>query len=522
PPGTFGGGFAGDGGQALFARLNNPHGVVVDTAGNLYIADSGNSRIRKVSATGVITPFAGSGTYGGWDCYGEARCAALTFPTSLALDRQGNLYMADRDNDRIRKITSEGRISTVAGSGWAGAQLFTGDGGPATQAHLNKIEGVAVDSEGGIYIADTWNQRIRKVVPTGVINTVVGSGPAGMRNGGFSGDGGPATSARLNFPRGVAIDNSRNIYIADSANDRIRIVTPQGQISTVLGGLDPLAGFGQATHPSLRLRSPGTVAVDSVGNLFIADTGNHRVLKASPVQGAELRTAPQIAPDSVLNAASYSRQIAPGSIVSIFGVNLARETANGTTLPLPRTLADTTLLINGFPAPLFKVSPGQINAQVPFEAGPGPATILHVYGSAGAFYIHHVSFSIGPAGPGIFQFGERRAVAVNEDGTVNAPENPARAGSTITAYLTGLGYVDGSASTGSPAPLFVLLRPALTARATIGGRGAELLFIGLVPGLVGLAQANIRVPTVESGNHPLVVTVGDAASNSPLVSVGPN
>jgi uncharacterized protein (TIGR03437 family) len=493
--------------------------VAVNNSGNLFITDTGNSRIRKVTSMGFISTIVGSGTYGGWDCYGEARCADLTAPTSVALDRDSNVYFADRDNDRVRRVTPDGRISTVAGTGFAGSQMFSGDGGPALQAHLNKLEGVALDAGGNLYIADTWNQRVRKVSRSGTIDTMAGSGPAGMRNGAYGGDGGPATSARLNYPRGVAVDSAGNLYIADTSNSRIRVVTSQGQISTLIGVSDSSA-FGDNRSP-LRIRWPQAVAVDSEGNLFVADTDNHRVLKLIAIRGADLATAPQIAPDAVLNAASFSNQIAPGSIVSIFGINFARRAVSATTVPLPRSLGDTSLLVNGTAAPLFLVSPGQINAQIPFEIAPGTAVATLSVASGGVSF-HQVAFLVSPAAPGIFQFADGRAVVVNQDGTLNSSDNPARVGSVITAYLTGQGYVDTPVTTGAGASRFLLSRPVLPARASIEDRSAELLFLGLTPGSVGLAQANLRIPTVNPGLRALTITIGNWTSKSASVTVSAN
>ncbi len=263
--GTGGAGFGGDDGPAIGAQLNGPEGIAVDSAGNLYIADTYNHRIRQVS-NGVITTVAGGGSFLGDN--GPATSALLLSPYGVAVDSAGNLYIADDANNRIRKV-SNGVITTVAGNGTPG---FSGDNGPATSAELYLPEGVAVDSAGNLYIADTFNNCIRKV-SNGVITTVAGNGTYG-----FSGDNGPAISAELQYPFGVAVDSAGNLYIAQS--NRIRKVS-NGVITTVAGN-GPY-GFSGDNGPatSAGLGAPQGGAVDSAGNLYIADTFNNRVRKVS-------------------------------------------------------------------------------------------------------------------------------------------------------------------------------------------------------------------------------------------------
>jgi sugar lactone lactonase YvrE len=261
-------GFSGDKGAAASAQLDQPYGVAVDAAGDVYIADTNNHRIRKVSK-GVITTVAGSaGGFGGDD--GPAAGALLNVPRAVAVDAAGDVYIADTNNFRIRKI-SHGVITTVAGNGRQG---FSGDSGLATSAELNAPSGVAVDAAGDVYIADSGNNRIRKV-SGGVITTVAGNGKQD-----FSGDSGQATSAELNAPGGVAVDSAGNLYIVDVNNNRIRKVS-NGTIITVAGNgtQGPGGDSGQATGAQLFL--PEAIAVDSAGSLYIADDFNQRVRKVS-------------------------------------------------------------------------------------------------------------------------------------------------------------------------------------------------------------------------------------------------
>ena len=280
--GTGTAGFSGDGAAATAAQLNSPRGIAVDSSGNIYVGDNSNHRIRKIdAATGNISTVAGTST-GGFSGDGAAATSAqLNDPEGVALDSSGNIYIADAGNERIRKVTvADGNISTVAGTGARGT---SGDGGAATAAPLNSPYDVAVDSSGNIYIVDYSIHRIRKVtVSTGIISTVAGSGST--TTGAFAGDGGAATAARLNFPYRVALDSSGNIYIADSGNDRIRKVTvATGNISTVAGGGSSLGDGGSAT--SAQLDFPAGVAVDSSGNIYIGDFNDHRIRKVTVASG---------------------------------------------------------------------------------------------------------------------------------------------------------------------------------------------------------------------------------------------
>jgi len=267
-------GFAGDGGPALQASLSAPCAVVVDAAGNLFIADQNNSRIRKVDALGIITTVAGNGanTYAGDD--GPARRAGLAAPCALAVDPAGDLFIADYFNSHIRKVDPHGLITTVAGNG---ANAFAGDGGPAAQASLSAPSAVAVDATGNLFIADENNYRVRKVDPQGIITTVAGNG-----TNSFSGDGWLAVEAGLSAPKGVAVDPAGNLYIADENNHRIRRVDKDGFIHTVAGS--GTAGYSGDGGPATAagLFYPCSLAVDARGNLYFADAGTPRVRRVDP------------------------------------------------------------------------------------------------------------------------------------------------------------------------------------------------------------------------------------------------
>jgi sugar lactone lactonase YvrE len=266
-------GYSGDGGLATNAKLSVPSSVAVDSSGNIYFADYGNERIRKVTATtGDISTVAGNGTQGYSGDGGPAVNAELDEPLGVAVDSSGNIYFADEGNYRIREVkASSGYIYTVAGDGTPG---YSGDGGPATSAELYCPAGVAVDTSDNIYFGDICTHRVREVTAsTGIIATVAGNGIAG-----YSGDGGAATGAELDTPFGVAVDASFNIYIGDYAENRVRKVTAStGDISTAAGdGILGYSGDGGAAT-SAELDDPYGVVVDIAGNIYIADRGNSRI-----------------------------------------------------------------------------------------------------------------------------------------------------------------------------------------------------------------------------------------------------
>ena len=266
-----------DGVPAVNSALNYPNGVTVDAAGNLYIADYGNHRIRKVEvSTGIITTVAGNGSQGYGGDGSVATTASLFNPRTVAVDAAGNLFIADANNQRVRKVdASTGYISTIAGTGTTG---YNGDGEAAAQASLTTPDGVAVDQNGNIFIADTYNNRIRKIdAVTGTISTVAGDGTSG-----FGGDGGSATSAILNTPADLTFDGTGNLYIADSFNQRIRRVDGStGNINTVAGN----GGYGYSgdgvTAVNTTLAGPYGIALDAAGNFYIADGDNARVRKVN-------------------------------------------------------------------------------------------------------------------------------------------------------------------------------------------------------------------------------------------------
>jgi len=245
------------------AQLNDPFGVAVDGAGNVYVADTDNHRIRKITPAGAVTTLAGS-TAGFVDATGTA--ARFSFPYGVAVDGAGNVYVADTGNQRIRKVTPAGVVTTLAGNATAGFVDATG-----IAARFDFPQGVAVDGVGNVYVGDTVNQRIRKITPAGVVTTLAGSTPGFVDGTGIA--------AQFNSPYGVAVDGAGNVYVADSSNHRIRKVTPAGVVSTLAGST---AGFVDAAGIAARFNFPFGVAVDGVGNVYVADNSNHRIRKVTP------------------------------------------------------------------------------------------------------------------------------------------------------------------------------------------------------------------------------------------------
>lgn len=288
-------GYTGNGGAATNAKLANPADVCVDTNGNVYIAEYSNHCIRKInSSTGFISTIAGTGTAGYSGDGGLAINAKLNVPRGVFTDKSGNVYIAEEGNHTIRKVTfSTGIITTIVGTNSAG---YSGDGGIATNAKLNTPEGVATDDSGNVYIADRYNNRIRKVSgSSGIISTIAGTGTAG-----FSGDGSLAINANLNIPFGVELDIFGNIYIADRGNERIRKINVSTGVITSVAG-NGTAGYSGDGSPAINamLNGPIGICLDTSGNIYIGDTNNNRIRK---VTNSPTAIAERIISDNVIHA----------------------------------------------------------------------------------------------------------------------------------------------------------------------------------------------------------------------------
>lgn len=517
-------GYAGDGGAATAAMLSNPYGVRVDAAGNVYLSDIDNQVVRRIDAkSGTISTVAGvNGNYGYFAQQdgGPAASAYLDKPVGLAFDAAGNLYIGDSSNDRVRYISTDGKMHTLAGANqW---NTYGGDGGPANEASLYHPFGVAVDAAGNVYIADADNNRVRKVSTDGTITTVAGNGTAG-----FSGDGAPATKAQLNRPWDVAVDSSGDVFIADYNNQRIRLVDVSGNITTVAGSTG--AGYsgdgGAAT--SAKLNYPTGVAVDwSNGNVYIADSSNNVIRQLTP-------TGPAIGA-GVFTASGFggAKTIAPGSWIEIYGSNLAFDRRSWTASDFKGTAAPTSLdgvsvTIGGQAAYIDYISGTQINALVPSNVGTGQQAVVvkNAAGSTAAFNVTVNAVQPGLLAVPAFRIGSTQyAVALTTDGNTfllppgaiqGLTTQRASVGQTIVLYGVGFGPVTPGVADGQPAPAQTSLTTAL--HVFIGGVEAKVSYAGLTPGSYGLYQFNVVVPQVPAGDQvPLTFSLGGTAGAQTL------
>jgi uncharacterized protein (TIGR03437 family) len=594
----------GDGGSATSAPLTTPAAVTIDAVGNLYVAENMNNTIRKISPSGIITTIAGTGEQGFSGDGGPAASATLWWPSDVAVDSSGNLFVLDLQNARVRKISSDGIITTALS---ADPTASEGDGGPATAAFLGSPSGIATDGLGNVFVASLG--RIRKVSKDGTITTVPGSGGAGalaldlagnlyLANGeriqklspggilttvagngsfGFSGDGGPATAAQLWNATGVAVDGTGNIFIADSFNYRVRKVTPDGIITTVAGGGPKVfEDGGNRPATQVALTNPTAVAVDGSGNPFIADRYLRKVspsgIMSTPggdgtiacnscvpasagiaadaagnvfvVGGPVLKltasgtvstvgpsaSGPGIAADNsgnvyvddsvngtygfirvlrptsavqpplsigaVVDAASQrANPVSPGKIVVIYGSGLGpapltqNQASNGR---FSTQLSGTSVSVNGIAAPILYTSASQLTAIVPYAVSGTTADVKVSYQGQTSLAFNVV---VAPSAVNLFtanQTGAGQAAAINAvDGTVNTAANPVTVGGYISLYATG----EGTTTPGGQDGLLVgsqLTHPNLPVTASVGGIPATVQYSGGAPGLVsGLMQVNL-------------------------------
>lgn len=494
-------GFGGDSGPAAQAQLNTPTGVCTDTNGNVYINDISNFRVRKVSPSGVITTVAGNGqgssiigtTFGTLGDGGPATSASFSIAIRCATDRNGNLFVVDQGAHCVRKIDTGGTISTFAGHCVAASASngFSGDGGPATSAVLNNPTALTFDAQGNLFITDQFNHRIRRVDSSGTIQTVAGNGSQT-----FSGDGGSATAAGIPFPGSVVVDPAGNLFIVDGVDNRVREVTGS-TINTIAG--TGAAAYGGDNGPPLQamLNSPFGITLDASGNLYVADSSNNRIRKISGVAAGG--SGPFISSAGVTNGASFQTGVAPGGIVTIFGTNLGASagqvlTASGGAWAT--SLSGVTVTMDGTAVPVYRVlnlnGQEQLSVQAPFSLNGKSATQVAVITAAGSSPA--VSVPVLGAQPGIFILDAASNGAVHADGTIVTSANPASRGETVVLYLTGLGPVSNAPQPGQPASLLTLSNALVFPQVSIGGFLATPAFAGLTPGFIGLYQINVVIP----------------------------
>lgn len=528
--------YSGDGGPAILAQLSAPNAAAADNAGNLYIADWGNNRIRKVSPGGTIATVDGNGGPGSPFDGQPAASGNVGTLSGLVADGHGNVFFSDGDCSCIWKITADGVVHLFAG----GHVGYGGDGGPALQAGFLLPEGLALDSAGNLYIADTLDNRVRKVSVAGTVSTVAGNGLLGP----YSGEGGQATAAVLSSPQSVALDAQGNLYISSTNIARVLKVSPAGIITTVAGnGTFGHSGDGGAATAA-QLDTPAAVACDASGNLFIAEQAAiRRVSTGGTISTIASGISPQAiaadaagnvyevdgsnvvnlvrpaSPPAVASAASnIAGAISPGEIVTIYGsamgpVELAKATP-GSDGFYPTQVAGTVVTVNGIAAPLIYTWGTQVAAVVPYEITGVTAQVMVTYqGQA----ISTLSVPIGAAVPAIFtadSSGTGQAAAVNQDNSINSTAKPAHVGDVITLFATGEGQTSPTGVDGKPAAQ-PLPRPVLPVTVTIGGQTAQVQYAGGAPGEVaGVMQVNVTIPSgIQTGSAvPVVLQVGTAAS----------
>jgi uncharacterized protein (TIGR03437 family) len=566
-------GFYGDGGPATSAQLHSPNGVAVDRDGNLFISDYINGRVREVSPDGMITSVAGSGNSCVISCLsgdgGSATDAQLD-PWAVAVDSAGSLFVAETRNHRVRKVSSTGVITTVAGNGTQG---FSGDGGAATAAQLDSPSAVTVGTNGDLFISDYMTGRVRKVSQTGIITTVAGGGTLV----GAAGDGKPGTDARLQ-PGTIAADSAGNLFIVEfvGGSSHIRKVTPDGIITTVAGN----ASTALLSLDGVTDWSPGP-ARDAAGNLFFLSVAPgddncddycalSQVRRLSPdgitttiagtdtegysgdgglATGAQLNGSSDVAVDragniyvaspadegvgairilrsierpvwisAVVDAASQkATPVCPGKLVVIYGSGLGPTQPVNQTGQLTTDLAGTTVLFNGMPAQILYSAATQVAAIAPYTLTGANAQITVSYrGDVSEVF----SVPVAPSSPGLFtanQTGSGQASALNSDGTLNSAANPIKIGDSITLYGTG----EGLFSIPDPpflTPCDAFLHPILPVSVSIGGIQAPVQCAGRRSDEAAM-RVVVQIPNAArpGGYVPVVLTVGDATTTPSAV-----
>lgn len=559
-------GWSGDGGPAAQAQFNTPLRVALDKTGSLYLVDFLNYSVRKVDTRGVVSTVAGNGSFGFSGDGGQALGSQLSAIRDIAFDGNGNLFIADSNNSRIRMVDTRGIITTFAGNGSVG---YSGDGGPATLAQVNFPVGLAVDSANNVYVADAGNATIRKITrSTGVISTFAGTGLSSLT--GWSGEGLAATKAQLGAPYSLAFDPRGNLIFADIAASRLvrigadgRVVTlrtnfsaqnlfvdasgtiyfpdyvthsvqkilPDGTLLWVAGnGNSGYAGDG-GPGTAAQLARPYGVAVDPAGNVFIAEAGSSVIRRMTPepfsiggvASAAGLSAFAPLAGDG---GGSAAVPVSPGEIVVVFGTGIGPATlavnapSNGV---FGTQLAGTSVSFNGISAPMIYASSGVTAAIVPyrlfgaskadvtvtFQGRTTRVTTVPVTAAAPAFFTRNAS-------------GSGQAAALNENGTLNLATAPAAIGTIITFYATGEGTTTPAGVDGKVAGTVLLPQVIQPVSVTIGGVNADLAYAGAAPSLVaGVMQINARIPVgITPGLAvPVQLTIGGATSPTVTVAV---
>jgi uncharacterized protein (TIGR03437 family) len=505
--GTAGG--TGDGGPATSAQLfasGSISGLAMDSAGNLYIGDGNNHRVRKVNTAGIISTVAGTGAPGFSGDGGPATSATLFYPAGIAVDNAGNLYIADSSNNRVRKVNAAGIISTVAGNGNVS---YSGDGVMATTTAVDRPEGVTVDSAGNLYISETSQSRVRKVNASGIISTVAG---LTTKTNGFSGDGGPATSAKLAGPIGMAVDSAGNLYIADNSNGRIRKVDAAGIITTFAGNgaaaaSNPLGDGGPATSATLGV--PKDVAISASGNVYIGGSGGGvaRVRKVS--------------------AAATPISTAPASLSFSYTIGAAIPDAQTVSVSSPgAALTFTATASTSSGGNWLTVSPGSNTTPATLNVSITPT------GLPGGIYQGAITLTPGGAGPQSFAVtltvNGAGAPAFNSTSIVNALgyQSKLAPDTVFVIFGSGLGPASLAAGAGPDYPTSVggtsitftpaAGGPAINAKMvySVGGQVAGLLPSSITPGTYAVRVTYNTLTSAPQNVTVVARSFGIATANS--------
>ncbi len=532
-----------EGASALTQPLNSITGAARDAQGNLYVMT--NRRLRRINPNGVIQTIAGNGQQGTTPDNTPVAQARFNFVNGIAVGGDGIIYVLDSSPARIyaisggvvRVVADEtfitvpgtfptrllgGRSITTSPQG----TVFANDG--VALIRLNGLQrpevafvlrnftaqvgnpslfDVFAESNNSFLFSSSSNHRIYRLA-SGRLTVIAGTGTSGL-----SGDGDLATAANLNRPGALATDGEGNVLFHDSGNSVFRAIRPDGRIFT-LSTASFTSSSLSANSGSVRDTRFSTVQaiLSAPSNEFVVldSNGAFRFTRQSV-------ESPAIQSGAAVNAGSFTAQISPGSLFSLYGSHLAFDTQAASSTPLPTVLAGAEILLNGQPIPISFASPNQVNAQIPPQTPTGPARLqARVDGNVSA----EITVTISAASPGIFVYGDNRAVVQNQDGGINGPDSPELPGRYAVLYLTGIGATTVAVAPGAPSPVDPLAYAVNGATLQVGEAEANVLFTGLTPGFVGLAQINFQVPELAAGDYPLTVTIDGVQSNSPLFRIG--
>lgn len=511
-------GYNGDNIPGTQAQLNQPWRVTIDPTGNLYIADAANDRIRKLAPNGIITTVVGTGQPGYSGDNGPALAATLRIPEQAELDVFGNMFIADSGNNVIRMVSASGTITTVAGNGFGAATGnandegggYSGDNGPATKAELNLPISLAVDPSDNLWISDQGNNVIRYVsASTGIITTVAGI----YNNYSYTGDGGLATKATFYSPAGIARDAAGNIYVTDVGNNVLRVLLTNGNIETVAG--NGRAGYSGDGGPatSAEMDSLRQVAVGTFGEIYIADSFNHVIRKLTPNGTTVGLMANAFGNEKLLAPNTWA--IIKGTNLGPAGDSRIWQSSDFVNGLMPTSLDGVSVTVNGQNAYVYYISPTQVNILTPpgLAAGLAQVVVNNNGTKSAAASIEtqqdSLSFFIFGAGP--------YAAAVHLSGSLIGPatlypglSTPAQRGETIVLYGNGFGATSSPVTAGSASQSGTL--PTLPV-VTIGGAQATVEFAGLIS--PGLYQFNVVIPQgAASGDNVLVATYNGATTQA--------